>query len=94
MLDNERDDIYTVRVPKILLHRGNNGVDNLPENYLDTIFKRNNEGYSVECDIWFRDNKWYLEHDELQYELQNLEVFLAGITNLIHAKMERFLQNY
>jgi len=86
MLDYEREDIYSIRVPKILLHRGNNGLDNLPENYPATVCKRNNEGYSVECDIWFQESKWYLGHDRPQYELQNLEVFLVGRNNLIHAK--------
>ena len=86
MLDSEREDTHTIRVPKILLHRGNNDLDNLPENSPDTIYKRNDEGYSVECDIWFQEDKWYLGHDIPEYKIQNIEVFLAKRSNLIHAK--------
>jgi hypothetical protein len=86
MLDSEREDIYSVRVPKILLHRGNNGLDNLNENDPATINIRNNEGYAVECDIWFRDNKWYLGHDVPEYEVFDIKEFLSERSNLIHAK--------
>jgi hypothetical protein len=86
MLDQEREDIYSVRVPKILLHRGNNGLDTLNENHPSTINIRNSEGYAVECDIWFRVDKWYLGHDTPEYEVMDLEVFLSERSNLIHAK--------
>jgi hypothetical protein len=86
MLDSEREDIYSVRVPKILLHRGNNRIDNLPENDPATINIRNNEGYAVECDIWFKEEKWYLGHDAPEYEVLDLEEFLSERSNLIHAK--------
>lgn len=86
MLDCEREDVYSVRVPKLLLHRGNNGVDDLSENDPITIDARNAEGYAVECDIWFRDNKWYLGHDAPEYEVLDLGVFLTERSNLIHAK--------
>lgn len=86
MLECEREDVYSVRVPKILLHRGNNGLDNLNENEISTINIRNAEGYAVECDIWFRDSKWYLGHDAPEYEVLDLEVFLTERSNLIHAK--------
>jgi hypothetical protein len=86
MLDSEREDIYSVRVPKILLHRGNNGLDNLNENDPATINIRNNEGYAVECDIWFRDSKWYLGHDAPEYEVFDIKEFLSERSNLIHAK--------
>jgi len=86
MLDSKREDIYSVRVPKILLHRGNNGLDNLNENDPATINIRNTEGYAVECDIWFRDNKWYLGHDVPEYEVFDIKGFLSERSNLIHAK--------
>jgi hypothetical protein len=86
MLDSEREDIYTIRVPKIILHRGNNGLDNLNENDPITINIRNNEGYAVEYDIWFSDNKWYLGHDAPEYEVLDLEGLLSKRSNLIHAK--------
>ena len=86
MLNNERADKFTVRVPKILLHRANNGIDNLPENDPDTINLRNKEGCAVECDLWFREEKWYLGHDLPEYEVLDLELFLSEQSNLIHAK--------
>ena len=86
MLDNERDDRFIVRVPKIILHRGNNGVDTLKENDPATIEIRNKSGYSVECDIWCKDSKWFLGHDHPEFEIIDLDLFLLNKNNLIHAK--------
>ena len=59
MLDYERNDIYTVDSPNKILHRGIRKIDNLLENSPETLNKRNETQYYVECDIWYKNKKWY-----------------------------------
>lgn len=54
---------------KIISHRGNlNGInkdtENNPHHIIEVLKK-----FDVEIDVWFIENKWYLGHDEPQYEV-------------------------
>lgn len=55
---------------KLISHRGNTigpetERENSPEHILDAIGK----GYDVEMDLWSKDTKFFLGHDEPQYEI-------------------------
>ncbi len=54
---------------KIISHRGNiNGPNKELENLQSTIEKALSLGFDVEVDVWHKDNKWWLGHDEPTYE--------------------------
>lgn len=56
-------------------HRGNiNGPNHKEENKIDYILNALNEMYEVEVDLWFKNNKFYLGHDEPQFEI-NIDFF-------------------
>lgn len=66
-------------------HRGNiNGKNPEMENHPDYIQKALDLGYSVEIDVWYVDNKWYLGHDKPQYETEERFLRLRKIWS--HAK--------
>jgi hypothetical protein len=51
-------------------HRGNLDGKNVSlENKPDYVEGALREGYDVEVDVWFQDNKWYLGHDEATYRV-------------------------
>ena len=53
---------------KLISHRGNlNGPNPERENHPDYIMEAIQAGYDVEIDVWFKDGKFYLGHDEPQY---------------------------
>lgn len=53
---------------KLISHRGNlNGPNPERENHPDYIIEAIQAGYDVEIDVWFKDGKFYLGHDEPQY---------------------------
>ena len=54
----------------IISHRGNLTGSNLEsENHPNQIIKSLGEGFDVEIDVWFKDEKWFLGHDEPKHEL-------------------------
>lgn len=54
---------------KIISHRGNtNGINKDLENNPSHIIGVLNK-FDVEVDVWFIDNKWFLGHDNPQYEV-------------------------
>jgi hypothetical protein len=54
---------------KIISHRGNlNGVDKTLENNPQHILKVLKK-FEVEIDVWYIDEKWFLGHDNPQYEV-------------------------
>jgi hypothetical protein len=54
----------------LISHRGNiNGQFESNENKPNYIDNALSEGYNVEIDLWFVDNKLYLGHDKPQYEI-------------------------
>jgi len=56
----------------LISHRGNlDGPSPDSENHPETIVSAINEGFSVEIDLRWRDNKFYLGHDEPQYEIDS-----------------------
>ena len=85
MLDYERKDIYIIDSTNNILHRGIRKIDKLLENSPDTLNKRYNEQYYVECDIWYQNDNWYLGHDTPEF-LIDIEDFLKIKTRIIHAK--------
>ena len=53
----------------LISHRGNiTGKNPEKENHPDYIWVAIQAGYEVEIDVWFKDNKFMLGHDEPQYE--------------------------
>jgi hypothetical protein len=68
-------------------HRGNiNGENPERENSPEYISEALNNGYDVEVDIWFINNKWYFGHDEPKYEI-DLENFKFSFNKLwLHCK--------
>jgi hypothetical protein len=71
---------------KLISHRGNilgknPEFENSPS-YINMALKL---GYDVEVDVWYIDGKWYLGHDEPQYE--NIDQsFLLNNRFWLHAK--------
>jgi len=66
-------------------HRGNlNGPNPSRENSPDYILSAINEGFDVEVDVWFIDNKFFLGHDYAKYEVS--DKFLDNDNLWIHAK--------
>lgn len=58
---------------RYISHRGNiNGKNIEKENSPEYIKETLDNGYDVEVDVWFIDNKWYFGHDEHQYEVDIL----------------------
>jgi hypothetical protein len=55
---------------KFIAHRGlTNGPDKQLENRPEQIEKVLNQGIDCEVDVWLIYNKWFLGHDEPQYEI-------------------------
>jgi len=55
---------------KIISHRGNiNGPDKDIENHPDQILKVLEMGFDCEIDVWVVDERYFLGHDEPQYEV-------------------------
>ena len=53
----------------LISHRGNiSGPNPEQENHPEYIVETLKQGYDVEIDVWFKDNKFMLGHDEPQYE--------------------------
>jgi len=72
---------------KIISHRGNlSGPDPKQENKPSQIINAIQKGYEVEIDVWFKDKKFYLGHDEPQYDFpfELLEKFYTKLW--VHAK--------
>lgn len=69
----------------IISHRGNlNGPNPFTENSIPAINIALNNGFDVEIDVWFKNNKWYLGHDEPIYSIK--ESFLQNNKLWCHAK--------
>jgi hypothetical protein len=52
-------------------HRGNiNGKDEKKENTKEYILNALSYGYDVEVDVWYKDDRWFLGHDEPIHEIQ------------------------
>lgn len=66
-------------------HRGNlDGPTPEKENHPDYIMKALHQGFDVELDVWFINNKYYLGHNEPTYEIK--EEFLYQDLFWQHAK--------
>lgn len=73
---------------KIISHRGNlNGRDPTRENSPKFVIEAVERGFDVEVDVWFVDSKYYLGHDEPQYEV-TID-WLKGLPLWCHAKNEQ-----
>ena len=71
----------------VISHRGNiNGpnpdTENMPEIILNTI----NNGFNVEVDVWFFNNKIYLGHDGPQYLVDTAFIILISKMAWFHCK--------
>ena len=54
----------------LISHRGNlKGPDKEKENKPNYLMQAVKKGYDVETDVWFRDGKYFLGHDNPQYEV-------------------------
>lgn len=66
----------------LISHRGNiSGPNHEQENHPDYIWAAIQAGYDVEVDIWFKNGKFMLGHDEPQYE------FPFGLIQNHHSKL-------
>ena len=65
-------------------HRGNINGPSSVENKPSYILSAVNDGFHVEIDIYYQDEKYYLGHDEAQYEID--ESFLENPKFICHAK--------
>jgi len=76
---------------RVISHRGNlDGPNPEMENQPEYILNATNV-CSVEIDVWYKDNKYFLGHDEPQYEVAKFFLFKERF--LIHAKsMETFFE--
>ena len=55
---------------RVISHRGNiDGPKPLLENSIQYIINATKQGYDVEIDVWYIDNKLYLGHDKPQYSV-------------------------
>ena len=69
----------------LISHRGNiNGRIPEKENHPDYIQEALKQGYDVEVDVWFIDNKFYLGHDKPQYKTD--KIFLTNKHLWVHCK--------
>ena len=80
----------------LISHRGNfDGYHPEFENNPIQIDRALKNGFDVEIDVWYKDNEWYLGHDEPQYKV-NLE-YLKNDKFWCHAKninaLYKMLQN-
>ncbi len=56
----------------LISHRGNiTGANPSRENSPDYIQEALEADYNVEIDVWYKDKKWNLGHDEPQYEVES-----------------------
>ena len=56
----------------LISHRGNiNGINKGLENHPMLIFEALNKDYHVEIDVWFKKNKFYLGHDEPEFQVES-----------------------
>lgn len=70
---------------KIISHRGNlNGRNVFTENSVESINLALKHGFDVEIDVWYKNNNWYLGHDQPQYLIN--EFFLQSTKLWCHAK--------
>lgn len=69
----------------LISHRGNlRGPNKSRENSPEYINEAQNNGYNIEIDVWFTNNKFYLGHDEPIYEIE--KNFLNNNKLWCHAK--------
>jgi hypothetical protein len=69
----------------LIAHRGNiSGPNPEFENNYDYLLRTLKAGYDIEVDVWYVDNKYYLGHDEPQYQIE--EEFLIDNRIWCHAK--------
>lgn len=71
---------------RIIAHRGLlHGPDDKLENKPETIERAlKDEAYDVEVDVWYKNNKWYLGHDEPKHRIPFK--FIEQSRLWIHAK--------
>lgn len=69
----------------LISHRGNiSGPNPNDENHPDYIFEALKKNFYVEVDIWYKNNTYYLGHDEPQYLIN--QYLLNNNKVLFHAK--------
>ncbi len=76
----------------LIAHRGNiDGPNPNKENHPDYLQQAMDQGYHVELDVWWVDNKYVLGHDKPQYEVAF--GYLINSKMWVHAKnIETFLK--
>ena len=80
--------------PRWILHRGlYNGPCGELENSEELLWKRLNEGWDIECDVWYgEDGVWRLGHDEPRDVIRDVEGLLRHPRAWIHCKNLAALQ--
>lgn len=77
---------------RLISHRGNiNGKNPSMENKPDYVKIALNSGFEVEVDVWYKDGKFYLGHDEPQTKI--MVSWLKNPKVWVHCKnLEAFFQ--
>ena len=77
---------------KFISHRGNTvGRHKIYENCPSTIQNVISNGYGVEIDVWYKNNKFFLGHDEPEWEISD-QFFKNNYQQLlIHCKNDEAL---
>ena len=72
---------------KLISHRGNiSSKQPSFENSPSYIREALAAGYSVEADFWYKDDQWFLGHDEPEYKVNEIEWYLFNLKMFMHAK--------
>lgn len=71
----------------LISHRGNlNGANPNRENSKSYVEEALTQGYDVEVDIWLKDDKIYLGHDEPQYVIDEIWLYTNKNNLWLHCK--------
>lgn len=86
MLEDEREDYFSVPVNQHICHRGNVcGPIKEMENNFGVLIQRAIQGYHAEVDVWYHENNLWLGHDKPEYKI-TLDWLASSKRRLIHAK--------
>ena len=72
---------------KLISHRGNiSSKQPSFENSPSYIKEALSAGYGVEADFWYKDDQWFLGHDEPEYKVNEIEWYMFNLNMFMHAK--------
>lgn len=85
MRHEQREDFYKIPLHSLIAHRGNlDGPKPREENNPMIVRQRLQQGFSVECDVWYKQGELWLGHDAPEYAIRWSDLLDPRL--LIHAK--------